>query len=117
MSGGPAVRTVSVNEAASLAGVARRTIYNWLHAGRLEWTRTAGGAIRIEPTSLFRPGSVQVPDTGPAEDVFTVELTPPAAASLYCVLAAAVEPLDADMAALLEQLRHGLALKTERDGR
>lgn len=36
-----------------LAGVSRRTIYNWLNAGKLRYRRTTGGQVRIYPTSLF----------------------------------------------------------------
>ncbi len=49
--------TVSINQAADVAGVSRRTIYNWLKAGKLEYQRTAGGAVRIFTASLFRPGN------------------------------------------------------------
>lgn len=46
---------VSISEACQQAGVSRRTIYDWIHSGRLEYVRTAGGAIRIRAGSLFRP--------------------------------------------------------------
>ncbi len=46
---------VTIAQACGIAGVSRRTIYNWLKAGRLVVQRTAGGAVRIERTSLFRP--------------------------------------------------------------
>lgn len=52
----PKERTVSVNQACELVGVSRRTIYNWLESGKLEWVRTAGGSIRIIYSSLWRPG-------------------------------------------------------------
>jgi excisionase family DNA binding protein len=45
---------VSILRACELVGVSRRTIYNWLKAGKLEYVRTAGGAIRIYVDSLFR---------------------------------------------------------------
>lgn len=48
-------QTVSIKQACAIAGVSRRTIYTWLHAGKLEYVRTAGGRIRIVPASLFRP--------------------------------------------------------------
>jgi excisionase family DNA binding protein len=48
-------RTVSITQAAELVGVSRRTIYNWMAAGRLEYCRTAGGAVRIAADSLWRP--------------------------------------------------------------
>jgi predicted site-specific integrase-resolvase len=34
--------------------VSRRTIYNWISAGKVEYVRTAGGAIRIFADSLWR---------------------------------------------------------------
>ena len=47
-------RRVTIEAAAALAGVSRRTIYNWLRAGRLTYVRTAGGNVRIDSDSLFR---------------------------------------------------------------
>jgi excisionase family DNA binding protein len=47
--------TVSIMKACERVGVCRRTIYNWLQAGKLEYVRTAGGAIRIYTDSLYRP--------------------------------------------------------------
>jgi len=49
--------TVTINRACELAGVTRRTIYNWMQAGKLKTIRTAGGSIRIDPASLFRPAN------------------------------------------------------------
>jgi excisionase family DNA binding protein len=46
--------TVSIAQACFVVGVSRRTIYNWLQKGKLEWVRTAGGSIRIVQDSLFR---------------------------------------------------------------
>jgi excisionase family DNA binding protein len=46
--------TVSILQAKAAAGVCRRTIYNWLRSGRLEYVRTAGGSVRIFEDSLFR---------------------------------------------------------------
>ncbi len=43
-------------EAAAEAEVTDRTIYTWLNAGKLVYVRTAGGAVRIDKDSLFRPG-------------------------------------------------------------
>jgi excisionase family DNA binding protein len=37
-----------------VVGVSRRTIYNWISAGKVEYVRTAGGAIRIFADSLWR---------------------------------------------------------------
>ncbi len=41
-------------KAAQLVGVSRRTIYNWLASGKLEYVRTAGGSVRIFVDSLWR---------------------------------------------------------------
>jgi excisionase family DNA binding protein len=49
-----AVRMLAIKDAAALAGVTRRTIYNWIRAGKLQHRRTAGGRIRIDADSLFR---------------------------------------------------------------
>jgi len=47
-------RTVSIMQACDEVGVSRRTIYNWIAAGKLEWMRTAGGSIRIFADTLWR---------------------------------------------------------------
>jgi excisionase family DNA binding protein len=47
-------RTMSIPAACAHVGVSRRTIYNWLHAGKLEFVRTAGGAIRIFEDTLYQ---------------------------------------------------------------
>lgn len=44
---------VNIMQACDIAGVSRRTIYNWLGAGKLEYVRTAGGAVRIYRDTLF----------------------------------------------------------------
>jgi excisionase family DNA binding protein len=41
-------------KAAQLVGVSRRTIYNWLASGKLDYVRTAGGSVRIFVDSLWR---------------------------------------------------------------
>jgi excisionase family DNA binding protein len=35
-------------------GVSRRTIYNWMAKGKVEYLRTASGAVRIYQDTLFR---------------------------------------------------------------
>lgn len=55
-------KTVSIMTACDLAGVSRRTIYNWLRAGKLEYVRTAGGSVRIFTDTLFREGNVPATD-------------------------------------------------------
>ena len=47
-------QTVSIMKACEMVGVSRRTIYNWISAGKVEYVRTAGGAIRIFADSLWR---------------------------------------------------------------
>jgi len=47
-------KTMSIQEAADLCAVSRRTIYNWLQSGKIQAVRTAGGNIRIFTDSLFR---------------------------------------------------------------
>jgi excisionase family DNA binding protein len=50
-------QTVSIMKACEVVGVSRRTIYNWISAGKVEYVRTAGGSIRIFADSLWRePG-------------------------------------------------------------
>jgi excisionase family DNA binding protein len=41
-------------KACELVGVSRRTIYNWIAAGKVEYVRTAGGSIRIFVDTLWR---------------------------------------------------------------
>ena len=50
--------TLSIMKACEVVGVSRRTIYNWISAGKVEYVRTAGGAIRIFADSLWRDPSV-----------------------------------------------------------
>jgi len=57
-------RTLSINHAAALVDVSRRTIYTWLTAGKLEYVRTAGGSVRIFEDSLWRERDRPV-DPGP----------------------------------------------------
>jgi len=45
---------MSVNGAAEICGVSRRTIYNWLAADKIQGIRTAGGCIRIYTDTLFK---------------------------------------------------------------
>ena len=47
-------QTLSIMKACEVVGVCRRTIYNWISAGKVEYVRTAGGRIRIFADSLWR---------------------------------------------------------------
>ena len=44
---------VNVKQAMEIAGVSRRTIYNWMEQGKLRTVRTPSGRPRIDPASLF----------------------------------------------------------------
>lgn len=50
-------QTVSIIKACELVGVSRRTAYNWIAAGKVEYIRTAGGSIRIYVDTLWRPST------------------------------------------------------------
>ena len=45
--------TVSIMRAAELLRVSRRTIYNWIASGRVNYCRTLGGAIRLFEDELL----------------------------------------------------------------
>jgi excisionase family DNA binding protein len=47
-------KTVSIPRACELVGVSRRTIYNWIADGKIQYVRTAGGSVRIFADTLFR---------------------------------------------------------------
>ena len=53
-------QTLSIMKACEVVGVSRRTIYNWISAGKVEYVRTAGGSIRIFADSLWRSPGVTV---------------------------------------------------------
>ena len=60
-------RLLSIMKACELVGVSRRTIYNWISSGKVEYVRTAGGSMRIFADSLWRkpdrsdgPGGAEV---------------------------------------------------------
>jgi len=54
-------RSVSLDHAAELLGVSRRTIYNRIREGRLQTIRTLGGSQRVLLESLKGPRD-QAPD-------------------------------------------------------
>ena len=61
-------QTISIMKACELVGVSRRTIYNWIAAGKVEYVRTAGGSIRIFVDTLWRQpdGTVRAAGSHPA---------------------------------------------------
>jgi excisionase family DNA binding protein len=54
-------KAISIMKACALVGVSRRTIYNWISAGKVEYVRTAGGSVRIFVDSLWRDAHTQEP--------------------------------------------------------
>jgi excisionase family DNA binding protein len=56
-------QTLSIMKACEAVGVSRRTIYNWISAGKVEYVRTAGGSIRIFADTLWRDGAKETPST------------------------------------------------------
>lgn len=50
-------QTLSIMKACEAVGVCRRTMYNWIGAGKVEYIRTAGGSIRIFADTLWRDGT------------------------------------------------------------
>jgi excisionase family DNA binding protein len=54
-------KAISIMKACELVGVSRRTIYNWISAGKVEYVRTAGGSIRIFTDSLWRDANSEMP--------------------------------------------------------
>ncbi len=54
-------RAISITQACESVGVSRRTIYNWMAAGKIQYVRTAGGAVRIFEDTLWRePGTLPI---------------------------------------------------------
>lgn len=45
---------ITIEQACAAVRVSRRTIYNWIHAGKVLYVRTAGGSVRIYRESLWR---------------------------------------------------------------
>ena len=47
-------QTLSIMKACEIVGVSRRTIYNWMAGGKVQYVRTAGESVRIFADSLWR---------------------------------------------------------------
>jgi excisionase family DNA binding protein len=56
-------QTISIMKACAVVGVSRRTIYNWMAGGKVEYVRTAGGSVRIFADSLWRSPQPAAQDT------------------------------------------------------
>ena len=54
-------QTLSIMKACEVVGVSRRTIYNWMAGGKIEYVRTAAGSVRIFADSLWRSPESDVP--------------------------------------------------------
>jgi excisionase family DNA binding protein len=65
-------RSVSIDQAAVLLHVSRRTIYNRIRDGRLQTIRTIGGSQRVLLESLHELGAHVLPTTAPHVATFTV---------------------------------------------
>lgn len=63
-------RSVSIDQAASLLNVSRRTVYNRIRDGRLQTIRTLGGSQRVLVESLydlgFRPQAFSASASAPS---------------------------------------------------
>ena len=53
-------RSVSIDQAAELLGVSRRTVYNRIRDGRLTTIRTLGGSQRVLVDSLSRTDALAI---------------------------------------------------------
>jgi excisionase family DNA binding protein len=53
-------KTVSIPKACELVGVSRRTIYNWISGGKVQYVRTAGGSVRIFVDTLWRDPATHI---------------------------------------------------------
>lgn len=49
--------SMNIKQACAFVGVSRRTIYNWVNAGKLPFRRTPGGSIRIQAADLLKRGA------------------------------------------------------------
>jgi excisionase family DNA binding protein len=49
--------TVTIQEACAIAGVTRRTIYNWIAQNNIQYVRTPSGHVRIFRDTLQKFGN------------------------------------------------------------
>ena len=71
-------KTISIMKACELVGVSRRTIYNWLSSGKIEYVRTAGGSVRIFVDTLWRDPQRPEQQVAAAQPAWHVEDRKPA---------------------------------------
>lgn len=55
-------QTISIMKACEVVGVSRRTIYNWMAGGKIQYVRTAGGSVRIFADSLWKAPQQRIED-------------------------------------------------------
>ena len=60
-------QTISIMKACEVVGVSRRTIYNWMAGGKVEYVRTAGGSVRIFADTLWRWPATVLPSAPASE--------------------------------------------------
>lgn len=53
---------LTIAQAMARVHVSRRTIYNWMKLGKIQYERTAGGGVRIDADSLWRPAAEPPPE-------------------------------------------------------
>jgi excisionase family DNA binding protein len=64
-------KTLSILQACQHVGVSRRTIYNWINSGKVEYVRTAGGSVRIFADSLWRKPEAADASQGDGSEIST----------------------------------------------
>ena len=69
-------KTISIMKACELVGVSRRTIYNWIASGKVEYIRTAGGSVRIFVDTLWREPGTRRPDQQRSVMMPAADVTP-----------------------------------------
>ena len=93
-------KTLSIAKACELVGVTRRTIYNWIAGGKVEYVRTAGGSVRIFVDTLWRD-----PASGPSRH--NLWMGGPARASMSSEPASVPAPPTPEEPLALRQARSG----------
>lgn len=67
----PERELITIIKASEVVGVSRRTIYNWIKGGKVEYMRTAGGSVRIFADSLWQRKASSVTPREPHEQTLT----------------------------------------------
>ena len=62
-------KTISIMKACELVGVSRRTIYNWLASGKIEYVRTAGRCVLRDAERETRVATCSNPCRGIGGDL------------------------------------------------